>query len=559
MIGKIVVSGISLILVVGVVIGVVAAVNRSGDSSQNTDALSPQMKAVTQLCQPTNYKETCTKVLGSANSTDPKALIKAGVLAISDSLTKSMNLSEDLVGNAGSSEPRTKLALDDCNILLKNASDELQDILAKMSDNDLKNIAERADDFRIWLSSIISYQELCIDGFDHDGDLKSKVQNSTNYGSELTDNVLTILGGISDILQNFGLQLNLPNINSRRLLGADGYPTWLSAADRKLLAVGNAGKAAPNAVVALDGSGQFKSINAAINSRPKGQNGRFVIYVKAGIYNEAVVVPKTQANILMYGDGPRRTIVTGKKSFTSGVNTWNTASFVVEAPGFICKGMGFQNTAGPDGHQAVAIRVNSDLSVFHNCRFDGYQDTLLYQAGRQFYRNCVISGTIDFLFGYGAAVIQNSLIIVRKPNPNQFNTVTADGKKEKGQTTGLVIHNCRIVPEAKLVPERLTVKTYLGRPWKQFSTTVVMESQLGDLIQPDGWMPWAGSQFLDTLFYAEYANTGPGANTARRVKWKTLHFLNKNEAQRFTVGTFLAGAGQWIGGAGVPFLLGFRA
>ncbi|KAF2319702.1 hypothetical protein GH714_018099 [Hevea brasiliensis] len=510
MIGKIVVSGISLILVVGVVIGVVAAVNRSGDSSQNTDALSPQMKAVTQLCQPTNYKETCTKVLGSANSTDPKALIKAGVLAISDSLTKSMNLSEDLVGNAGSSEPRTKLALDDCNILLKNASDELQDILAKMSDNDLKNIAERADDFRIWLSSIISYQELCIDGFDHDGDLKSKVQNSTNYGSELTDNVLTILGGISDILQNFGLQLNLPNINSRRLLGADGYPTWLSAADRKLLAVGNAGKAAPNAVVALDGSGQFKSINAAINSRPKGQNGRFVIYVKAGIYNEAVVVPK-------------------KLIFS-----------LVEAPGFICKGMGFQNTAGPDGHQAVAIRVNSDLSVFHNCRFDGYQDTLLYQAGRQFYRNCVISGTIDFLFGYGAAVIQNSLIIVRKPNPNQFNTVTADGKKEKGQTTGLVIHNCRIVPEAKLVPERLTVKTYLGRPWKQFSTTVVMESQLGDLIQPDGWMPWAGSQFLDTLFYAEYANTGPGANTARRVKWKTLHFLNKNEAQRFTVGTFLA-------------------
>ncbi|KAJ9175205.1 hypothetical protein P3X46_013782 [Hevea brasiliensis] len=552
MIGKVVVSGISLILVVGVV---VAVVNRIG-GTHSSDDISPQMKAVTQICQPTNYKETCTKVLSSANTTDPKELIRTGILAISDSLTKSMNLSEDLVVNAGS-EPRTKLALKDCKTLLKNASDELHDTLAKMSSSDLNSIAEHADDFRIWLSFIISYQELCVDGFQHDNNIKSTVQNSTDYGSELTDNVLTILGAISNILQDFGLQFNLPPIHSRRLLGADGYPTWLSAAHRKLLAGGNA-NLVPNAVVALDGSGQFKSINAAINSYPNGNVSLYIIYVKAGIYNEAVVVPKTHSNILMYGDGPDKTIVTGKKSFTSGVNTWNTASFVVEAPGFTCKHMRFENTAGPDGHQAVAIRVNSDMSVFHNCRFDGYQDTLLYQAGRQFYRDCVISGTVDFLFGYGAAVIQNSTIIARKPNHGQVNTVTADGKREKGQNTGLVIHNCKIVPEADLVAERLTVKTYLGRPWKQFSTTVVMESELGDLIQPQGWLPWAGNQYLDTLYYAEYANTGPGANTANRIKWKTLHFLTSNEAQQFTVGTFLPGADQWIRSTGVPFLLGFR-
>ncbi|KAF2293745.1 hypothetical protein GH714_004444 [Hevea brasiliensis] len=390
-----------------------------------------------------------------------------------------MNLSEDLVGNAGS-EPRTKLSLEDCKTLLKNASDELQDTLKKMNNSDMKSIAEHADDFRIWLSSIISYQELCVDGFEHDNNIKSKVQNSTNYGNELTDNVLTILGGISNILQDFGLQFNLPASHSRRLLGADGYPTWLSAADRKLLAVDNAGGPAPNAVVALDGTGQFKSISEAINSYANAGNGRYVIYVKAGIYDEAVVVPKTHSNILMYGDGPEKTIVTGKRSFNGGVNTWNTASFVVEAPGFIAKNMGFENTAGPDGHQAVAIRVNSDMSVFHNCKFDGYQDTLLYQAGRQFYRDCVISGTIDFIFGYGAAVIQNSEIIARMPNPSQVNTVTADGKTEKGQNTGLVIHNCKIVAEAALFPQRLTVKTYLGRPWKEFSTTVVMESELGD-------------------------------------------------------------------------------
>lgn len=230
---------------------------------------------------------------------------------------------------------------------------------------------------------------------------------------------------------------------------------------------------------------------------------------------------------------------------------------VVEANGFIAKNMGFSNTAGPDGHQAVAIRVNSDMSAFYNCRLDGYQDTLCYQAGRQFYRNCVLSGTVDFLFGYGSVVIQNSMIVVRRPNPSQFNTVTADGRKERGQPGGIVIHNCRIVPEQKLVPVRFNIKTYLGRPWKAFSRTVVMETQLADFIQPDGWAPWSGNQFLDTLYYAEYANTGPGAATKRRVRWKTLHFLRRNEALQFTAGAFLRG-GQWIRNTGVPALLGLR-
>ncbi|XP_065872261.1 pectinesterase-like [Euphorbia lathyris] len=557
MIGKIVVSGFSLLLVVGVVIGVIATVNRTEEGLGNMHNLSPQMKAATQICQPTNYKEVCTKTLGDVNSTDPKQLIKGGILAISESLTKSLNLSNDLIVKVKEGDNRTKTSLNDCKTLLNDAKEELDDIIEKVSQVSLKDLTEQADEFRIWLSSIISYNELCIDGFEDTNDLKATISNSTEYANELTDNILEMLAGFSKILHSFGLQLNLPN--SRRLLEEDnGFPTWLSAADRKLLAVKDTNRPKPNAVVAKDGSGQYKSINAAINAYPANLKGRYVIYVKAGIYNEEVKVPKKMPNIFMYGDGPRRTIVTGKKSFAGGINTFNTASFAVDSDGFIGRSMGFSNTAGPDGHQAVALRVNSDMSVFYNCRMDGYQDTLLYQAKRQFYRNCVISGTIDFLFGYGAAIIQNSLIIVRKPNPNQFNTVTADGRKEKGQNTGLVIHNCRIVPEEKLTPQRLTTKTYLGRPWKAYSRTVVMQSQLGDLIQPQGWKEWIGSQFLDTIYYAEYANTGPGANTARRIKWKTLHFLNRQGAQPFTAGTFLPQSPQWIGAAGVPFLTGFK-
>ncbi|XP_065868598.1 pectinesterase-like [Euphorbia lathyris] len=559
MLGKIVVSGFSLLLVVGVVIGVIAAVQKSDGSPANMD-ITPHMKAVSQLCQPTTYKDACTKTLGNVNSTDPKHLIQGGILAISESLTKSFNLSNDLIVKVKEGDNRTKTSLNDCKTLLNDAKEELHDIIDKVSQANLKDLTLQADEFRIWLSSIISYNELCIDGFDDSNELKATISNSTEAANELTDNILEMLGGFTKILSSFGLELNLPVTNTRRLLFEEktGYPTWLSAADRKLLAVKDTNRPKPNAVVAKDGSGQYKSINAAINAYPANLKGRYVIYVKAGIYNEEVKVPKKMPNIFMYGDGPRATIVTGKKSFAGGINTFNTASFVVESDGFICRSMGFSNTAGPDGHQAVALRVNSDMSVFYNCRMDGYQDTLLYQAKRQFYRNCVISGTIDFLFGYGAAIIQNSLIIVRKPNPNQFNTVTADGRKEKGQNTGLVIHNCRIVPEEKLAATRLTTKTYLGRPWKAYSTTVVMQSQLGDLIQPEGWKEWIGNQFLDTLYYAEYGNTGPGSNTARRIKWKTLHFLNRQGAQAFTAGTFLPQSAQWIAAAGVPFLSGFK-
>lgn len=221
--------------------------------------------------------------------------------------------------------------------------------------------------------------------------------------------------------------------------------------------------------------------------------------------------------------------------------------------------MGFQNTVGPQGHQAVALRVQADNSAFFNCRMDGFQDTLYVQAHRQFYRNCVISGTIDFIFGDSTTVIQNSLIIVRKPMDGQLNTVTAHGRTDKRETTGLVIQNCRIVPDQNLYPVRFKLQSYLGRPWKEFSRTVIMESTIGDFLNPAGWLPWMGNFALDTLYYAEYNNRGPGANTAQRVKWKGYKVItDRNEAQQFTPGPFIQG-GDWLRLTGVPYFLGFRS
>lgn len=226
--------------------------------------------------------------------------------------------------------------------------------------------------------------------------------------------------------------------------------------------------------------------------------------------------------------------------------------------GFIAKSIGFQNKAGPEGHQAVALQVQSDMSAFYNCRMDGYRDTLYVQTHRQFYHNCVISGTVDFIFGDGAVVIQNSLIIVRKPGPRQKNAVTAQGRVDKHQTTGIVIQDCRIVPEKKLFAERLKVPTHLGKPWKEYSRTVIMESTIGDLIQPVGWLEWDGNFALDTLYFAEYTNKGAGAGTKERVKWKGYKVItDKKEALQFTAGNFIQGR-FWLGNTGAPYFVGFK-
>ncbi|THU48201.1 hypothetical protein C4D60_Mb09t23730 [Musa balbisiana] len=219
--------------------------------------------------------------------------------------------------------------------------------------------------------------------------------------------------------------------------------------------------------------------------------------------------------------------------------------------------MGFSNTAGAEKHQAVALRVQSDMSAFFNCRMDAYQDTLYVQAHRQFYRNCVVSGTIDFIFGDSSTILQNCLLVMRRPMDNQQNILTAHGRSEAKETTALVIQNCRIVPDKSLFPERLKFRNYLGRPWKAYSRTIVMESTIGDLIQPEGWMPWDGENFLDTLYYAEYNNRGPGAGTSGRVNWPGYHVIGRTEAQKYTVNSLIQGS-RWIKFSNIRYFGGLK-
>ncbi|KAK7284520.1 hypothetical protein RJT34_19266 [Clitoria ternatea] len=566
--GKVIVSAVSLILVVGVALGVVVVVNKKGDPE-----LQAQQKHVQAVCQDTDDQKLCHDTFSNVKGVDvanPKAYIAAVIKATADGVIKALNMSDKLTTEYDKNDSGIKMALDDCKDLLQSSMDSLQYSTDLVREHNLDAIHFQSADIKNWLSAVISYQQACMENFDSSksGEKNIKEQlhvESLDHVEKITGIALDIVNGLSQILEKFGLKLNLTSSGSRSLVEVDneGYPSWFSASDRKLMGKGWRSRTTPNVIVAKDGSGKFKKVADAIASYPKeGVKGRYIIYVKAGVYDEYITVPKKSVNILIYGDGPLKTIITGHKNFAAGTKTMQTATFANTAPGFIAKSMTFENTAGPDGHQAVALRNQGDTSAFVGCHILGYQDTLYVQTNRQFYRNCVITGTIDFIFGTSPTLIQHSVIICRKPNMNQFNTVTADGTLQKSMSTGIVIQDCNIVPEQALFPVRFQIKSYLGRPWKAYSRTVVMESTIGDFLHPDGWIPWAGENFENTLYYAEYNNAGPGASVSGRVKWKGYHgLISRNEATKFTAAEFLkagpnAGT-NWLKGLRVPHNLGF--
>lgn len=189
----------------------------------------------------------------------------------------------------------------------------------------------------------------------------------------------------------------------------------------------------------------------------------------------------------------------------------------------------------------------------------GYQDTLYTHTMRQFYRECHISGTVDFLFGDATVVFQNCTILAKKGLPNQKNTITAQGRKDPNQPTGFSIQFCNISADSDLQPLVNATATYLGRPWKEYSRTIIMQSYISNAIRPEGWLEWNGDFALNTLFYAEFMNYGPGAGLAKRVNWPGYHRLNQtSEATNFTVSQFIEG-NLWLPSTGVKFTSGFGA
>ncbi|XP_054803640.1 pectinesterase 2-like [Prosopis cineraria] len=388
-------------------------------------------------------------------------------------------------------------------------------------------------DTQTWLSSALTNLEACKDGF---------------YELGVQDNVLPLMSNnVTKLLSNT-LALNKVPYDDKPSY-KDGFPTWVKPGDRKLLQSSSPSSQA-NVIVAKDGSGHFTTVSAAIGAAPKSNSGRYVIYVKAGIYNEQVEIKLK--NIMLVGDGIGKTIITGSNSVGGGTTTFRSATVAVVGDAFIAQDITFRNTAGASNHQAVALRSGSDLSVFYKCSFEGFQDTLYVFSQRQFYRECDIYGTVDFIFGNAAVVFQNCNLFARNP-PNKINTITAQGRTDPNQNTGISIHNCKVTAASDLRPVQSSVKTYLGRPWQQYSRTVFMKTFLDSLIDPSGWLEWSGNFALSTLYYGEYMNTGSGSSTSNRVIWPGYHVISSaSEASKFTVSNFIGG-NSWLPATNVPF------
>nr|GMD48299.1 probable pectinesterase/pectinesterase inhibitor 58 [Ipomoea batatas] len=545
-IGVLVVSSLLLVaMVVALVIG-----SQDQDEANDEQLLTASQKAIDTVCHPTTYKQTCVDSLSNsraANSDDPKELILAAFNVTIYSLRKSMEKSELLTKLKDN--PRSKMALENCQELGRKAIRDLRRTRVKFGNFDMTDMDSWLADLKIWLSGSLTYQETCLSGFQEiPGNYEKKMRKILIKSMHLTSNALAIVTQLSDVLIGFGAEAPAPLNEDRRLLlttKQENFPGWVSSGRRRLLKTTGLKEIEPDLIVAKDGSGNYTNINDALKDIPTKSSETFVLYIKEGVYEEQVTFYRNLTNLVVVGDGPTKTKITGWLNFIDGVSTFHTATVVVLGDYFMARDIGFENSAGPEKHQAVALRVGADKTIFYNCRMDGYQDTVYAHTYRQFYRNCNISGTIDFIFGDSAAVLQSCTIVVRKPLENQQNIVTAQGRKDPHQPTGLVLQNCTIVADPDYGPVRFTIKSYLGRPWKEYSRTIIMESFIPDFIEPEGWLPWNKGFALKTLFYSEFNNRGAGAKKSKRVTWPGIKELPASQIKRFTPGKFITG-NKWI-------------
>ncbi len=287
-------------------------------------------------------------------------------------------------------------------------------------------------------------------------------------------------------------------------------------------------------VVAQDGSGNFTTIQQAIDASKAFPDSRVTIFVKNGTYREKVVVPSCNSYLSIIGESVEKTILTFDDYFNKinrGRNsTFYTYTLKVEANDFRMENMTVENSAGPVG-QAVALHVEGDCCVFSNCRFLGNQDTV-YAAGRfsrMLFANCYIEGTTDFIFGEATALFESCTINAKA---NSFLTAAST---PEGKPFGYVFRNCKITADAGVN------KVFLGRPWRSYAKVAFLYCELGSFITPEGWDNWSKKESESTAFFAEYKNTGPGASAESRASWS--HQLTETEATGYTPEKIL---GDWV-------------
>ncbi|RXM41315.1 pectin esterase [Chryseobacterium sp. CH21] len=284
--------------------------------------------------------------------------------------------------------------------------------------------------------------------------------------------------------------------------------------------------------VAQDGNGDFTTIQKAINSVRDLGPAEALIKIKTGIYHEKVIIPSSKHKITLEGENKSNTIITnndfsGKTdSFNEKMTTFNSYTLLIMGDDIKISNLTIQNSSCNEG-QAVSLHVEGDRFVSKNSDILGCQDTL-YSASnhsRQYFENCYIEGTTDFIFGQATAVFKNCTI---KSLADSYITAAAT---EIDRKYGFVFFDCKLITKDEVT------KVYLGRPWRPYAKTVFINTEMGKHILPEGWNPWKGDKMFPdkekTAYYAESGSKGEGGNPSKRVSWS--HQLTKKELKNYTL------------------------
>ena len=286
-------------------------------------------------------------------------------------------------------------------------------------------------------------------------------------------------------------------------------------------------------VVSRDGTGNFRTLQEAIESARAFMDYTVTIYVKNGVYKEKVIVPSWVENIDIIGEDRDKTIITyDDHANINKMGTFRTYTVKVEGSDITFKNLTIENNAAQLG-QAVALHTEGDRLKFINCRILGNQDTIYTGAKftRLYFKDCYIDGTTDFIFGPSTALFENCIIHSKR---NSYVTAASTPKEAK---YGYVFKHC------KLTAEPGVDKVYLGRPWRPYAYTLFIECELGKHIVLAGWHNWGKQSNEETARYMEYKNTGEGANASERVAWSKQ--LTKKEAEAVTVDAIFRTQSDW--------------
>jgi polygalacturonase len=304
--------------------------------------------------------------------------------------------------------------------------------------------------------------------------------------------------------------------------------------------------------VAADGTGDYYSVQRALDMAPK--TGGAILSVSPGVYREVITIDKPNITIRSANPDANKTVIVNDRSAGQNGGTLHSSTVNVTGDNFFAENITFQNDfnrtheQAPQGSQALALFVTGDRAIFHNVHLLGNQDTVYLgtkcgngrqdcPATRQYFSDCYVEGNVDFIFGDSKAVFENCEI---HSTPHNGGYLTAQSKHYPDEESGFVIDHSKLTADPGVVGN-----VFLGRPWRAYSTVIYMHTWMGDKIAPAGWSEWHAEQthMLDTVYYAEFDSSGPGAHHDQRDPH--THFLTPDEAKQYEPSVFLRGSDNW--------------